>query len=213
MFKKTFILFILLFILAMLAGCSDTDARTLSEEEKAALSSGSFTSDAFFEVNEGDKLTDGQIREVISGIPSDKYESYPDTHNIPLSATLYKDGKEIPLEIDDPRLIGLVNFFNNCVYHSKCSYVQSLLSLDHLEEKVFGNDFRLELKYTPSSDTGPSAYGTCTTGCDTIIITDKFTLIAHDLPGYEGQEKQYPFLAVGYSPLYNDYSWLDLFGF
>ena len=49
---------------------------------------------------------------------------------------------------------------------------------------------------------------------DTFIITNKdFTLLAHDLPGIEGQEDRYPFKAVGHNPLFKDYSWLDLFGF
>ena len=43
------------------------------------------------------------------------------------------------------------------------------------------------------------------------------TLLAHDLPGYEGQEDKYPFKAVGHYPLFagpgRDYFWLDLFGF
>jgi len=213
MFKRIFSLFISLFILATFTGCNDTNIEPLTDEEKAALVGDGFTSDTFFDVKEGEDLTHDEIRSAISNIPSEKYESYPDTHNIPISATLYKDGKSILLERDDPRLIGIINFFNNCVYHSQCAYIQSLLSLDYLEENVIGSDFRLELKYTPCSDIGPSAYGKSTTGCDTIIITSKFTLIAHESPGYEGQEEAYPYLAVGFSPLYNSYPWLELFGF
>jgi hypothetical protein len=213
MFQRIFSLFISLFILATFTGCNDTDIEPLTDEEKAALVGDGFTSDTFFDVKEGDDLTHDEIRSAISNIPLEKYESYPDTHNIPISATLYKDGESILLERDDPRLIGIINFFNNCVYHSQCAYIQSLLSLDYLEENVIGSDFRLELKYTPCSDIGPSAYGKSTTGCDTIIITSKFTLIAHESPGYEGQEEAYPYLAVGFSPLYNSYPWLELFGF
>lgn len=216
MFKRILTLLISLLILATFTGCNDTDVEPLSEEEKAALVSDSFTSDTFFNLKEGDDLTGKEIRAVISNIPSDKYESYPDTHNIPLSATLYKDGESISLDRDDPRLIGIINLFNNCVYHSQCAYTQGLLPLDYLEENVIGYDFRLELKYTPCSDTGPSPYGKSTTGCDTIIITNSssdFTLIFHEIPGYEGQEERYPYRAVGFSPLYNSYPWLDLFGF
>ncbi|MBR2926064.1 MAG: hypothetical protein IKC31_00615 [Clostridia bacterium] len=215
MFKRFFTLFISLFILAMFVGCNDTDVDHLSEEEQSAPVSDSFTSGTFFDVKEGDDLTNEELHSVISAIPSDKYESYPDTHNIPISATLYKDGKAISLDRDDPRLIKLINFFNNCVYHSQCTYTQGLLPLDYLEENIIASDFRLELKYTPCSDTAPSPYDKSTTGCDTIIITNtsSFTLIAHDLPGYEGQEELYPYRAVGFYPLYNNYSWLDLFGF
>lgn len=222
MLKRFFTVLISLFVLATFAGCNNTDDKSnntddkiLTEEEKATPVRDSFTSDTFFNVKEGDSLTDDEIRDVISNIPSEKYESYPDTHNIPLSATLYKDGKSISLERDDPRLIGIINLFNNCVYHSQCSYTQSLLPLEYLEKNVIGSDFRLELKYTPSSDTGPSPYGKSTTGCDTIIITNthSFTLIAHDIPGYEGQEERYPYRAVAFLPLYNSYQWLELFGF
>ena len=215
MFKRFFTLFISLFILAMFVGCNDTDVDHLSEEEQSAPVSDSFTSGTFFDVKEGDDLTNEELHSVISAIPSDKYESYPDTHNIPISATLYKDGKAISLDRDDPRLIKLINFFNNCVYHSQCTYTQGLLPLDYLEENIIASDFRLELKYIPCSDTGPSPYDKSTAGCDTIIITNtySFTLIAHDLPGYQGQEELYPYRAVGFYPLYNNYSWLDLFGF
>ena len=88
--------------------------------------------------------------------------------------------------------------------------------MDYLEKNVTGSDFRLELKYTPCSNTGPMAYGKSTTGCDTIIITNSssgFTLIAHEIPGYDGQEEAYPYRAVGFAPLYNSYPWLELFGF
>ena len=142
--------------------------------------------------------------------------SRPETHGAPLSATLYKDGEVITIDPHDQRLIALTNFFNNCVYYSKCSYTQGLLSVDDIEENVTGADFRLELKYTPYGDQGPSPYGTSTSRCDTIIVTNSyvgFTLIAHDLPGYEGQEDQYPFRAVGFSPLFWTYPWLDLFEF
>jgi hypothetical protein len=216
MFKRIFALFISLFTLATFTGCNGTNVEPLSDEEKAALVGNSFSPDTFFNVKEGEDLTNEEIRDVVSNIPSEKYESYPDIHNIPLTATLYKDGESILLERNDPRLIGIINFFNNCVYHSQCAYTQGLLPLDYLEKNVTGSDFRLELKYTPCSNTGPMAYGKSTTGCDTIIITNSssgFTLIAHEIPGYDGQEEAYPYRAVGFAPLYNSYPWLELFGF
>ena len=215
MFKRIFALLISLFILATFTGCNDTNVEPLSDEEKAALVSDSFSPDTFFNVKEGEDLTKKEIRDVVSNIPSEKYESYPDIHNIPLSATLYKDGESILLERNDPRLIGIINFFNNCVYYSQCAYTQGLYSLDDLEKNIANDEFRLELTYIPYGNEGPSPYGNCTTACDTIIITNSnsFTLIAHDLPGYEGQEEQYPYRAVGFYPLYNSAPWLDLFGF
>ena len=120
MFKRIFVLFISLFTLVTFTGCNDTNVEPLSDEEKAALVSDSFSPDTFFNVKEGEDLTNEEIRDVVSNIPSEKYESYPDIHNIPLTATLYKDGESILLERNDPRLIGIINFFNNCVYHSRC---------------------------------------------------------------------------------------------
>ena len=161
-------------------------------------------------------MSDAELKTVIASIPRDAYEAYPETHGVPLSATLYKDGEVITIDPHDQRLIALTNFFNNCVYYSKCSYTQGLLSVDDIEENVTVADFRLELKYTPYGDQGPSPYGTSTSRCDTIIVTNSyvgFTLIAHDLPGYEGKEDQYPFRAVVYMPLYDTYPLLELFGF
>ena len=203
MVKKIFVLFISLLMLVMFASCNDSHTHN-------------FTSDSFFHVEEGDDLTNEEMQSVISDIPSDKYESYPNTQNVPVSATLYKNGEKISIDVNDPRLIKLTNFFNRCVYYSKCAYTQGLLPLDDLEKNVTGADFRLELKYTPYGDIAPAPYGTHTTLCDTIIVTNSyagFALISHDLPGYEGQEDRYPFRAVGYFPLYGTYPWLDLFGF
>ena len=211
MCKKISLLLISLLLLISFIGCNTVVP--LGETENNELVGDSFASDTYFDVEEGESLSNEELKAAISLIPSNKYEAYPNTHNIPLSATLYKNGESIMLEKDDPRLIKLINFFNNCVYNSECAYTQGLLPLDHLEKSVFASSFRLELKYTPSSDKAPSPYGTSTTGCDTIIITTDFTLIAHHMPGYEGEKEQYPYQAVGFSPLYNSYPWLDLFGF
>jgi len=216
MFKRMFICLILLTMLTSFVGCGYADVEHSSGEENTSFVSEAFYSDPFFAGKEGDYLSDEEIRAIISDIPSDKYESYPDTHSVPLSAILYKGGESISLDRNDPRLIRIINFFHNCVYYAKCAYTQGLLPVDYLEKSVLHSDFRLELKYMPCSDTAPSPYGKCTTGCDTITITNSsagFTLIAHDIPGYEGQEERYPYCAVGFYPLYDNYSWLELFGF
>lgn len=215
MLKKLFIIFISLFVLAAFMGCNNSDVKPLSEEEKALIVSKEFSANAFCNAKEGESLSESELKAIISTIPSDKYESYPDTHNLPASATLYKNGEKISISLDDPKLIKIINFFNNCVYYSKCSYTQGLYPLDTLEKNITSAEFRLELTYTPYGDKEPSPYGSCTTMCDTIIITNShsFTLIAHDLPGYEDQENKYPFKALGFYPLYSSYSLLDLFGF
>jgi len=162
-------------------------------------------------------LTEEELKPVLSLVPDDRYEEYPDTHGVPLSATLYKDGQTISIDVNDPRLVKLTNLFNNCVYYSRCSYLQGFYSLDDLEKKIAKEDFRLELKYTPYGDTRPGPYGTSTSMCDTITVLNtrsSFLLIAHDLPGNSAVEDEYPFLITSFAPLggmVNNI--LDLFGF
>ena len=74
MFKRIFALFISLFILATFTGCNDTNVEPLSDEEKAALVSDSFSPDTFFNVKEGEDLTNKEIRDVVSNIPSKKLQ-------------------------------------------------------------------------------------------------------------------------------------------
>jgi len=193
---------------------TESERVTLCENETRELLSQSFSPAAFFDHGEADAdLTDEEIKSALSNIPTGQYEAYPDTHTVPVSATLYKDGKVVSIDPNDERLIRLTNFFNNCVYYSQCAYTQGLLPVDYIDNHVTGCDFRLELTYMPYGETPPAPYGTCTTICDTIVVTDEFTLMAHDLPGYEGEGERYPFRAVGYSPLYGTYHFLDLFGF
>ena len=220
MIKKMLVLLFALILSVTLFGCDDTgkeDVGNIPASSDNTLKSDNmtrenFASAPFFSTEEGTHLSDEDITDIIEKISSDKYEAYPNTHNVPVSATLYKDGKEISIDLDDERLIKLINFFNNCVYYSKCAYTQGLLPLESIE-KVTDANFRMELKYTPYGEIAPGPYETCTTMCDTIVITNEFTLLAHDLPGYEGQGKRYPFHAVGFYPLYDTYNWLELFGF
>ena len=193
---------------------SETTAAEDSPDVDNAISEG-FASAPFWDLAERDSLavSDEDIKDVIAKIPSEQYEAYPDIHSVPVSAILHKNGEAISIDPDDERLIRLTNFINNCIYYSKCSYTQSLLPIDFLEKNVTGCDFRLELQYIPYGETVPSPYGTCTAGCDTIVITNYVTLIAHDLPGYAGRSESYPFRAIGVYPLYRGYSWLEWFGF
>jgi hypothetical protein len=213
--KRLLVLLLSVLTLVAFAGCG-SEPKPLTEEEKKALLSESFSSAPFFEGKESATLlTNDEVKAVISAAPSDKYEVYPGTHNLPDAATLYKGGDTIAIDLNDPRLIRLINFFNNCVYYSKCSYTQGLYSKDYLDENILNDNFRIELKYTESSITPPTPYGNCTTGCDLIVIENSdhaFTLIAHNIGGYEG-DANYPFAAVGFVPMHNSYPWLELFGF
>ena len=234
MFRKILLVLIFLFLLLSLVGCDNiadsstsgitttttppattvaTTAATTATTTTAATTNVATTTISIADVKEGSRLSNEEIKALIATISSDKYETYPNTHNAPVSATLYKNGEKISIDVDDERLVKLINFLNYCVSYPKCSYIQSFLPIDYIEEHVTGCDFRLELEYTPYGNIPPSPYGTSTTMCDTIIVTNRFTLMAHDLPGYEGQSERYPFRAVEFWPLYATYNWLALFGF
>ena len=219
MIKKIFVLFFSLLMLFVFVGCDNTQSAQAStttpgaqidENLKQQLLSDTFSPTPYSNVKEIETpLSDEEMRAIIAKIPSDKYEVYPDTHTIPVSATLYKDGEVITISADDPRLIQLTNFFNNCVYYSKCSYTQGFYSLPYIET-ILSAPFRLELNYIPyGNDAMP--YGKETTGSDMFVVTQSFTAINHSRIGYD--EANYPFRAVGFLPLYKNYNLLDLFGF
>ena len=219
MIKKIFVLFFSLLMLFVFVGCDNTQSAQAStttpgaqidENLKQRLLSDTFSPTPYSNVKEIETpLSDEEMRAIIAKIPSDKYEVYPDTHTIPVSATLYKDGEVITISADDPRLIQLTNFFNNCVYYSKCSYTQGFYSLPYIET-ILSAPFRLELNYIPyGNDAMP--YGKETTGSDMFVVTQSFTAINHSRIGYD--EANYPFRAVGFLPLYKNYNLLDLFGF
>ena len=237
MIKKFFALFLSLLVLFLFVGCDNSqnelpDEYTSSEDVSATaqsaqtsttnecepidenlkekLLSDSFSAAPFSDVNEIEApLSEEELLTIISQTPSDKYEVYPNTHAIPASVTLYKNGEVISIAFDDPRLIQLTNFFNNCFYYSKCSYLQGLYSLDDIEENL-STPFRLELTYVPHGDPA-SPYGKETTGSDMFVVTNSITAIAHDRSGYD--EENYPYHATGFWPLYHAYNWLELFGF
>ena len=228
MTKKVSYLFFSLLMLFVFIGCDNiqnesSDEATQSEQVtttaqseqigenlKERLLSDTFSSAPFSDLKDREApVSDEEMLAIISKIPSDKYEAYPNTHTIPVSATLYKNGEVIFIAVDDSRLIQLTNFFNNCVYYSKCSYLQGLYPWDDIE-KILSTKFRLELKYVPY---GPPAspYGKETTGSDMFVVTNSITAIAHDRSGYD--EENYPYYATGFWPLYDAYNWLELFGF
>ncbi|MBP3333768.1 MAG: hypothetical protein J6M35_06950, partial [Clostridia bacterium] len=160
------------------------------------------------------EFTDEEIEYIAAISPTDKYESYPNTQNIPVSATLYKNGEVIYIDLDDERLIGLVNFFNNSVYHSKCAYLLCVMSMDEIEDKVLSCDFRLELEYIPYGDTYPGPYNTCTTRCDKIVVTEgAFTTIySVRTTNDEGMEETVS-KGAQYFPYFGRTNWLEVFGF
>ncbi len=184
-------------------------------EELEIMRNPNFASSPFSNVVEGtDRLTDDEMKSILLDLPTDKYEIYPNLHNIPLTATLYNDDDVVSIDLKDPRLIKLINFYNNSVYYHQYYYTQGLLNIEYLEKEVLNEDFRLVLTFSTNNDSASVSYDTNIQAYDTIVVTNKwFVLLGHDLPGYEGQEDKYPFRAIGHTPLFYDYCWLDLFGF
>ena len=213
--KKSFVVFLTACLLLSLFGCSDFKPVLieLTEEEKQEITTNEL-SGAFDCKESGEKMTDEELSTVVSNVKNDKYELYPDLHNVPLTATLYKNGKATSIDVNDPRLIGIINLHNNAVYYNQYSYTQGLLNKEYLSENVLHENFRLELTFTPFDISHESKYAFNVNVCDTIIVTNKeFALIAHDLPGYENEENKYPYRAFAHTPFNNNYPWLDLFGF
>jgi len=95
-----------------------------------------------------------QLDQLLTTVPSDRYIDFPGMRCKPLSATLYKDGIATEIDVNDPRLIQLVNFYNNTIYQS---YGWNFYS--HADFPVSSETrnipFRLEVVYIPmDSDTG-----------------------------------------------------------
>ena len=135
-------------------------------------------------------------------------------HNIPLTATLFKNGEEIALDVRDPRIIRLINFFNNSLFYEKCEYSLSHLDQDDLEN-IMSEEFRLELKYEPYGENVPEAYENQPTLFDTIVVHGgRFALINNDFPWYYVDEL-ISFKGNYYSPYvgWQSSGWLELFGF
>lgn len=197
------------------SGENVSNSKDNTTEELEILQNPNFAYSPFFTVVEGaDKLTDDEMKFILLNLPADKYEIYPNLHNVPLTATLYNGDDVVPIALNDPRLIKLVNLYNNSVYYRQYYYTQGLLNIEYLEKEVLNEDFRLVLTFSAKNTGDSVSYDTNIQAYDTIVVTNKwFVLLGHDLPGYEGQEDKYPFRAIGHTPLFNDYCWLDLFGF
>lgn len=196
--KRIFCYLILFALLFSFTACQNGETPEKTEESTEA-----------FTFTEEDALS-----AAISQIPSDQYVTHANQHGRPLSATLYKNGEVIELDVNDPRLIRLVNFFNDALYRKECAYSQSYLKWSYLEGSVNHQEFRLELKYQPYGEKVPSPYSAEYAMSDTVVITgNNFVVINHDQVAYDNAER-YPVLAAGFTPhSANEASWLDLFGF
>ena len=139
---------------------------------------------------------------ILEKIPSDYYEQYPGQLSAPLTATLYKDGKTINLDIEDPRLVRLLNFYNNCVYHRIHSYTQGEYNMSSYEF-YDTNEYRLVLTYTPINSSMEDSFD------KQIVCGSTFVGVRTTIPFAD-----YPLSAFGRMPLYAGVStieWLPLF--
>lgn len=205
--KKTVSVLLAVILLAVsLGGCGNGNGSAEATTEEPVTQEPEYSPVPFSNVIEGVRMTDDELRAVISRVPSDRYERYPDMIGAPLTATLYKNGVETPIAVNNPRLIQLVNLYHNSVYYSDYSYTQGLLGIENIEAAEQA-DYRLVLTYTPYGDSSSTLW-------DTVIVTDRcFVVTNHELSGYDGLEDQYPYYAFGHCPLHDFYNWLDLFGF
>lgn len=209
---KKILLFLFSIILFMVSfvGCKqkiEPPIIELTPEEMEALTNTNFSSEAFAEGSNLVEYTDEDWNELFSKVPPDKYELYPNLHNVPRTATLYKNGEVTFIDANDPRLIGLINLYNNSVYYGEYAFLQGLYDKEHIEE-IETEEFRLELTYIPYFSDG--VYAAAGTQYDTIIVTNrKFALFAHDIPN----EHEDTFVATCNIPFSREYPWLDLFGF
>ena len=116
------------------AGNDETVLPTFSTEELNKILDTSFSPEPYVTLAEGlVELNEQELSEIISLVPKDKYEHYPELQIVPSKATLYKDGEEFSIDISDPRLIGLINLYNNSVYSMQYAYTQGVLDMNDLE--------------------------------------------------------------------------------
>lgn len=151
------------------------------------------------------RMSEADMTELIAKIPSDHYESYPNKHGCPISATLYKNGEAIELDVNDPRIIRLVNFFNDSLYQKSLAYTLYNISTEYLAAKVCNEAFRLELKYVPYGEMPLLKAAVDTSFADTMVILNSgygFVLLNDNENTYRG-----------YLPYGGNYDWLNLFGF
>lgn len=141
----------------------------------------------------------------LQDIPCDAYIPLQGFHTAPLSATLYKDGKEIELDVNDPRLIRFLNFYNNVVDCGVYSLSQGTANAEY--EMTRQCDFRLELLFTPVK----SGTQTIENSFDQMLIAKGEVFGVRTYTAF-GDDDYAAFLRI---PLHRvgDLNWLTVFGF
>ncbi len=208
---KTKVLALTVMIMAVLTACHggtvhDANSEYTTRDEETAATSSALETAPYVLVNELEAAEQTKAinwESVLNKIPSDKYEQYNGLHSMPLTATLYKNGEVIELDVNDPRLIRLMNFYNNEIYYGVYSYSQGDFSSAYEQEKNF--DFRLELTFTQNLEDDSFE-----TTFDKIVVYKNF---------FVGIRSNIPFENYHYSaylrmPLhYFSGNWLEIFGF
>lgn len=145
---------------------------------------------------------------VISQIPSDRYEEYPEVHNHansrPIKATAYIDHRMIELDVNDSRVICLVNFYHNSLYNSTYAELQGSATTWFCSEIQNCPD-RLELEF----EIGSSEYDH-----NKIVVIDGVFFCISERGELFSYDKGHTYHAYAYIPLYvENTKWIDIFGF
>jgi len=149
---------------------------------------------------------------VLEGIPSTYYETYPEDTLIPDGAVLYMNGEETVIAADDPRLIRLMNFFDNTQYYVKYAWTQGCFPTERFNEIQSPDSGYIYMVITFEAQMWeqllvyytPNAYGGYLNGHGgTVLATPSRSCGCGE-----------PIMATGVWPLeLNLLNWLELFGF
>lgn len=104
-----------------------------------------YTNEPYALVNPEIEMTDTNLKKylkvydwdsIFTKNPDSYYESFSKYHAALDSAVLYKEGETVETAVDDPRLIKLINFHNNCRYHVQCAWIQGMYPPDESDEMI-----------------------------------------------------------------------------
>ena len=181
---------------------STTTTTATTTTDTTTTKQAAFSSSPYAEVKEANaraEIARLDWEAILAQIPTDRYELYPGLNGAPTTATLYKDGESISIDVYDPRLVRMINFYNNIVYHQKHAYTQGRYSDEYYNE-LASSDFRLVLTY---ENDYPDKQIIC--GHHFIDVYSNLNAIEDTAP------------ALGRFPLYvrmrDDVVWLTVFGF
>jgi len=154
------------------------------------------------------------VEDLLEKIPSTYYEEYPGLREKPLTAMYYKDGKSTKIDINDERLIALVNFYSNSLYYGEFDWGPYTLQSD--QDDVYNKySERLEITFEPNN-TIPQAKDDISLEktCETIIVTNDSLFAVDQHLTYFKNGTAYPYtLYDGFFNCHGFVDWLSVFGF